>query len=42
MCRLHHEELLDAAHILPDAHPLGLPNVSNGLALCKSTTRRST
>jgi putative restriction endonuclease len=35
MCRLHHEELLDAAHILPDAHPLGVPAVSNGLALCK-------
>jgi putative restriction endonuclease len=35
MCRLRHEELLDAAHILPDTHPLGLPTVSNGLALCK-------
>jgi putative restriction endonuclease len=35
MCRLRHEELLDPAHILPDTHPLGLPTVSNGLALCK-------
>jgi putative restriction endonuclease len=35
VCRLRHEELLDAAHILPDHHPLGEPQVSNGLALCK-------
>jgi predicted restriction endonuclease len=28
-------ELLDAAHILPDRHPMGAPTVSNGLALCK-------
>jgi|SRR5579859_340920 len=34
ICRLHHRELLDAAHILPDRHPLGQPIVSNGLALC--------
>jgi putative restriction endonuclease len=27
MCRLHHVELLDAAHILPDAHPRGEPLV---------------
>jgi len=27
--------LLDAAHILPDRHPLGDPVVPNGLALCK-------
>jgi putative restriction endonuclease len=25
ICRLHHEELLEAAHILPDDHPLGEP-----------------
>lgn len=25
MCGLRHPELLDAAHILPDGHPLGLP-----------------
>lgn len=35
MCRLRHAELLDAAHILPDSHPRGLPVVPNGLALCK-------
>jgi putative restriction endonuclease len=35
MCRLRHPELLDAAHILPDTHPQGLPIVPNGLALCK-------
>jgi len=27
--------LLEAAHILPDDHPLGEPVVPNGLALCK-------
>ncbi len=35
VCRLRHGELLDAAHILPDGHPLGEPVVPNGLALCK-------
>jgi putative restriction endonuclease len=35
VCRLRHWELLDAAHILPDKHPLGDPVVPNGLALCK-------
>ncbi|TAN32186.1 HNH endonuclease [bacterium] len=35
VCRLRHWELLDAAHILPDNHPLGDPVVPNGLALCK-------
>jgi len=35
ICRLRHEELLDAAHILPDGHPRGEPVVPNGLALCK-------
>jgi putative restriction endonuclease len=35
VCRLRHEELLDAAHILPDGHPKGEPVVPNGLALCK-------
>ncbi len=35
MCRLRHVRLLDAAHILPDGHPRGLPAVPNGLALCK-------
>ena len=35
LCRLRHEELLDAAHIIPDKEPEGEPVVSNGLALCK-------
>jgi len=35
MCRLHHADLLDAAHILPDGHPDGEPITANGLALCK-------
>lgn len=35
VCRLRHDELLDAAHILPDGHPRGDPVVANGLALCK-------
>lgn len=35
LCRLRHTELLDAAHITPDADPEGEPLISNGLALCK-------
>jgi putative restriction endonuclease len=35
ICRLRHQELLDAAHILPDGHPKGEPVIPNGLALCK-------
>jgi putative restriction endonuclease len=35
VCDLKHPELLDAAHIIPDGHPNGLPIVTNGLALCK-------
>ena len=34
ICRLRHEELLEAAHILPDGHPQGEPIVPNGMALC--------
>ncbi len=34
VCRLRHAELLEAAHILPDGHPNGRPEVPNGLALC--------
>ena len=34
-CRLRHEELLDAAHIVPDSEPEGEPHVRNGLSLCK-------
>jgi putative restriction endonuclease len=35
MCHLHHPELLDAAHIIPDGQPKGDPVVPNGLSLCK-------
>jgi len=35
ICRLHHTELLEAAHIVSDKHPLGQPIIPNGLALCK-------
>ena len=35
ICRLRHVDLLDAAHILGDKHPLGEPVVTNGLGLCK-------
>jgi putative restriction endonuclease len=35
LCRLRHYELLDAAHIIPDTEPAGLPAVRNGIALCK-------
>ena len=34
-CRLRHSELLDAAHIIPDAEPEGAPVVPNGLSLCR-------
>jgi putative restriction endonuclease len=34
-CRLRHQELLDAAHIVPDVEPEGEPVIPNGLALCK-------
>ena len=34
-CKLRHEQLLDAAHIIPDSEPEGEPVVSNGIALCK-------
>jgi len=35
VCRLPRRELLDAAHIIPDRDPRGLPTIQNGLALCK-------
>lgn len=34
-CRLRHQELLDAAHIIPDNEEGGAPIVPNGLSLCK-------
>lgn len=35
LCRLKHDSLLDAAHIIPDSEEAGEPLVSNGLSLCK-------
>lgn len=35
ICRLRHEALLDAAHILPDRDERSQPEVPNGLSLCK-------
>ncbi len=35
VCRIRHGQLLDAAHITPDASEEGLPLVTNGLSLCK-------
>jgi putative restriction endonuclease len=35
LCRLSHRELLEAAHIVPDAEEAGEPKVSNGLSFCK-------
>lgn len=35
LCRLRHDELLDAAHIIPDGEPGGEPVVINGISLCK-------
>jgi putative restriction endonuclease len=34
VCRLRRDELLEAAHIVPDADPLGVPSLPNGVALC--------
>lgn len=34
ICRIRHRPLLDAAHILPDREG-GVPEVTNGLSLCK-------
>ena len=35
LCRLRHQELLDAAHITPDSDAEGEPVIGNGVALCK-------
>lgn len=35
ICRLKRDELLEAAHIMPDADPLGVAAVTNGVALCR-------
>jgi putative restriction endonuclease len=34
-CKLRHVELLDAAHIIADTEPEGVPTVQNGISLCK-------
>ncbi len=34
-CRLRHQQLLDAAHIIPEGEEGGEPVVPNGLSLCK-------
>lgn len=34
-CHFRHDELLDAAHIVPDSDPEGAPVVSNGMSLCR-------
>lgn len=35
VCRIRHNELLDAAHIIADGRPHGEPIVPNGLSMCK-------
>lgn len=35
LCKIKHEELLDAAHIIPDGDVGGEPTVNNGISLCK-------
>lgn len=35
LCRLRHPQLLDAAHIIPDAEETSLPVIPNGISLCK-------
>lgn len=35
MCRLGRVQLLEAAHIVPDAHEQGTADISNGLSLCR-------
>lgn len=35
VCRFRKEPLLDAAHILPDRDARGLPEITNGLSLCR-------
>ena len=35
LCNLKHQELLDAAHIIPDKDEKGEPVIPNGISLCK-------
>jgi len=39
ICELRERPLLDAAHILPDRLPDGVPTVRNGLAMCPTHHR---
>ena len=39
ICSLRERPLLDAAHIVPDRLPEGLPTVQNGLAMCPTHHR---
>ena len=40
VCRLRRNELLEAAHIVPDADPLGVPSVPNGVCALHTSPRR--
>jgi len=42
ICRLRHDELLEATHILPDGHPLGEPVIPTASRSASSTTPPST
>ena len=35
LCKLRYKELLDAAHIIPDAKESSRPSIDNGISLCK-------
>ncbi len=35
LCKLRHSALLDAAHIIPDVEPGGIPEIRNGISMCK-------
>jgi putative restriction endonuclease len=39
VCELRERPLLDAAHIIPDRLPEGIPTVRNGLAMCPTHHR---
>ena len=39
VCELRERPLLDAAHIVPDRLPEGVPTVQNGLAMCPTHYR---
>lgn len=36
VCGLPHAQLMEAAHIIPDADEAGVPEISNGIALCRT------